>query len=130
MIWPRIILLFLTWPAFLVITHDVSPVTLLTMTAILAVFAQSGGAVSLVAITEALPPRLRSATMATVYAVGVATFGGTTQPIVTWLMHVTGDIFAPAWWLMGTTVFCIAALLMLRETAPVKIGEIQSRALP
>ena len=127
MIWPRIVLLFLTWPAFLVINRDVSPVTLLAMTALLAVFAQSGGAVSLVAITEALPPRLRSATMATVYAVGVATFGGTTQPIVTWLMHATGDIFAPAWWLMATTVFCIGALLMLRETAPVKIGGASSK---
>jgi hypothetical protein len=89
----------------------------------MAVFAQSGGAVSLVAITEALPAHIRSMTMATIYAVGVALFGGTTQPILLWLLHVTHDRFAPAWWMMGTTVICIAALALLRETAPAKAGK-------
>ena len=123
MIWPRVGLLLATWPAFLAITGHPNAVTLLTATALLAILAQSGGAVSLVAITEALPPSLRSTAMATIYAIGVAVFGGTTQPIVTWLMHVTGDIFAPAWWVIATTLMCIGALLMLKETAPVKTGK-------
>jgi MFS transporter, MHS family, citrate/tricarballylate:H+ symporter len=122
MIWTRVILVFITWPAFLLITTHVNAVTLLTATAVLAVFTQSGGAASRVAITESFPPRLRSASMATIYAVGVAVFGGTTQPIIAWLMHVTGNILAPAWWLIGTTIICLGATLLMEETAPVKTG--------
>jgi MHS family proline/betaine transporter-like MFS transporter len=49
-------------------------------------------------------------------------FGGTTQPIVTELLHVTGDKFAPAWWLIATTILCLLATLLMEETAPVKLG--------
>jgi MHS family citrate/tricarballylate:H+ symporter-like MFS transporter len=123
MIWPRVLLLAAIYPAFLLITAERNALALLVATAVLAILAQSSGAVSLVAITEALPKRVRSTAMATVYALGVATFGGTTQPIVTWLIHRTGNIFAPAWWMIATTAFCIGALLMLEETAPVKVGK-------
>jgi hypothetical protein len=74
----------------------------------------------LVWLTEALPARVRSATMASVYAIGVALFGGTTQPIVTELLHATGDKFAPAWWLIATTIICLIATLLMEETAPAK----------
>ena len=122
MIWPRVAIIVLTYPAFLLITSQTTAITLLAATATLAVFTQSGGAVSLVWLTEALPARVRSATMASVYAVGVALFGGTTQPIVTELLHVTGDKFAPAWWLIATTILCLLATLLMEETAPVKLG--------
>lgn len=122
MIWPRVIIILLTYPAFLVIVGHTGAVTLLAATVALAIFTQSGGAVSLVWLTEALPAHLRSATMASVYAVGVALFGGTTQPIVTWLLHTTGDKFAPAWWLIGTTFLCLIAALLSEETAPAKIA--------
>jgi hypothetical protein len=36
---------------------------------------------------------------ATVYAVAIASFGGTAQLVVTWLLHVSGDPLAPAWYL-------------------------------
>lgn len=122
MIWPRVLLILVTWPAFLLLTTHPDAATLLIATTVMAIFTQSGGAASLVAITESFPPRLRSATMATIYAVGVAVFGGTTQPIIAWLMHATGDIFAPAWWLIGTTLVCLIATFLMEETAPVKTG--------
>ncbi len=122
MLWPRVLLLLAAYPAFLLITQNRTALTLLAATAILAIFTQSGGAVSLVALTEAMPRQRRSAVMATVYAVGVATFGGTTQPIVVELIHKTGDIFAPAWWMIGTTFICLIATALMDETAPIKIG--------
>ena len=122
MIWPRAVLIFVAYPAFMLITTHVNVAALLAATAGLAIFTQSAGAVSLVSITEALPPRLRSTTMASIYAIGVAVFGGTTQPIITWLMHATGNIFAPAWWLIGTTFICLLASVLMDETAPAIIG--------
>ena len=35
------------------------------------------------------------------HATSVAIFGGTTQPIVAWLIHATGNPLAIAWYLMG-----------------------------
>ena len=49
-------------------------------------------------------------------------FGGTAQLIVTWLIHVSGDPLAPAWYLLAAGVIGFIALLMLPETAPVKVG--------
>lgn len=121
MIWPRAVIIVLTYPAFLLVVAHTGAVTLLAATVTLAIFTQSGGAVSLVWLTEALPQNLRSTTMASVYAIGVALFGGTTQPVVTWLLHATGDKFAPAWWLIGTTFICLIAALLSEETSPAKI---------
>jgi hypothetical protein len=47
-------------------------------------------------------------------------FGGTTQLVVTWLIHVTGSAVAPAWYLMGATAICQVALMLFPETAPVR----------
>ncbi|HUB84940.1 MAG TPA: MFS transporter [Rhizomicrobium sp.] len=121
MIWPRVALTFAVYPAFLAVTIWPSVLSLILATALLGLLTQSGGAVSLVAITEALPPGLRSMTMAVIYSVGVAAFGGTTQPIITELMHITGSKLAPAWWLTGTTLIALLAAILMAETAPKKM---------
>jgi MFS family permease len=122
MIWPRLGMTLAVYPAFLALTHWPSAFTLICATAILGLLTQSTGSVGLVAITESLPPRIRSATTAGIYAVGVAVFGGTTQPIVAWLMHLSGSALAPAWFLTGTSSIALIATLLMRETAPVKTG--------
>jgi MFS family permease len=122
MIWPRVLMTLAAYPAFVALTLWPTALTLVCATSVLGIFNQATGAVALVAITEALPPRVRSTTMASIYAVGVAVFGGTTQPIVAWLMHVSGSALAPAWWLTGTSLIALIATVMMRETAPVKTG--------
>jgi MHS family citrate/tricarballylate:H+ symporter-like MFS transporter len=49
-----------------------------------------------VALAEGLPKNIRGGAFATIYAVAIATFGGTAQLIVTWLIHATGNALAPA----------------------------------
>ena len=122
MLWPRVAFLFVSIPVFMFIVRDGTPFALLAGTAVLAALAQTSSAAALVAITESLPKHLRSTTLATIYAVGVALFGGTTQPVVLWLLHVTNDKLAPSYYLAGTTIIYFAALLLMRETAPVKTG--------
>jgi hypothetical protein len=55
------------------------------------------------------------------YACAVAVMGGITQPMVTWLIHNTGDVLWPAWWLIAASAVGVVAALLMRETAPAKI---------
>ena len=41
-----------------------------------------------VALAEGLPKNIRGGAFATIYAVAIASFGGTAQLVVTWLIHV------------------------------------------
>jgi surface polysaccharide O-acyltransferase-like enzyme len=75
------------------------------------------------AFTEALPQQIRGGIFATVYAVAIASFGGTAQLVVTWLLHVTGNPLAPAWYLLLAAVVALIAMSLLPETAPVKGGK-------
>ena len=59
---------------------------------------------------------------ATIYAVAIASFGGTAQLVVAWLIHVTGNPLAPAWYLLFASVVGLVAMGLMRETAPVKVG--------
>ena len=72
--------------------------------------------------TEALPQNIRGGVFATIYAVAIASFGGTAQLVVTWLIHVTGNPLAPSWYLLLAGAVGLAAMSLMPETAPVKIG--------
>jgi len=61
---------------------------------------------------------------ATVYAVAIASFGGTAQIVVTWLLHVSGNPLAPAWYLLFAATIGLIAMSLMPETAPVKGGRI------
>ena len=73
-------------------------------------------------LAESLPKTIRGSGFGTVYSVSIAAFGGTTQLVVTWLIHATGSAMAPAWYLVGATAIGQIALLLMRESAPVKLG--------
>ena len=73
------------------------------------------------AFIESLPPKIRSGGFGTVYALSVAIFGGTTQLVVTWIIHVTESAVAPAWYLIGFTVIGQIAYMLYPETAPVRL---------
>lgn len=60
--------------------------------------------------------------MGIVYAFAIATFGGTTQFAVKWLIDVTGDPLAPAYYMGGTWLIGLIAMAFTKETAPVKAG--------
>jgi MFS family permease len=79
---------------------------------------------SLIALTETLPKAVRSGVLGTLYAVAMATFGGSTQWMVKWLIGVTGSPLAPAWYLTGAMTIGAVAMMLLRETAPAKTGRV------
>ena len=75
-----------------------------------------------VALAEGLPKNIRGGTFATIYALAIATFGGTAQLIVTWLIHATGNALAPAWYMMFASAVGLVAMIMMRETSPSKLS--------
>jgi MHS family citrate/tricarballylate:H+ symporter-like MFS transporter len=40
--------------------------------------------------------------------------------MVTWLLHVTGNPLAPAWYLLLAAIVGLVAMSLMPETAPVK----------
>jgi MFS family permease len=70
------------------------------------------------AIAEQFSTRVRSTGMAISYNIAVMVFGGFAQLIVTWLLHVTGSLLTPAFYLVFGTVagLCGSFLLVSRVT--------------
>jgi MFS family permease len=121
MLVPWVLLLGLTLPAFLLITHVTTSMTLLGATAVLATLRSLAIPAALVSLTEAIPARSRSGTIAITYALAVAIFGGTAQFIVAWLTDRTGNPLAPAWYMTAAVAVGLAAMCAMHESAPIKI---------
>jgi MFS family permease len=122
MIWPNLIYLLLIVPVFYWIVDTRSAMALIVGSGLIGFFSQMPGGALYVAITESLPKHIRSGVFATVYAVALTVFGGTTQLVVAWLIHVTGDPMSPAWYMAGATLVGQIALMMIPESAPFKIA--------
>ena len=119
LIWPRLAFLLATLPVFMLVTHNRSASVLLGLMGGLNILANLSGVPALVAITESLRKEIRGVGVATIYAVAVCIFGGTTQPIIAWLGEVTHNPLAIAYYLMaGTAVALVASLLMIETVLP------------
>jgi MHS family citrate/tricarballylate:H+ symporter-like MFS transporter len=118
MIIPLVVYLIVIYPAFFLMVKNHDAITLWTATGLISALGSMSTGAALIVLAEGLRKDLRSTGMGTVYAVAVAVFGGVTQPLITWVLHVTGQPMAPAFYLMITTVIGIIAMVSVRETAP------------
>jgi len=123
MIIPRIALLAAVYPAFLLLLHRTTPMMLVLVTVFLQLIGGLSGTAALTALAEAFPNRTRSSALAVTYAIAVAVFGGTAQFIVTWLLSVTGDRAAPAYYVMVTSGISLWAMFRLTRTRPGRSSE-------
>ena len=76
-------------------------------------------------LSESLPKSIRGAGFGTVYSVSIALFGGTTQLVITWLLHVTGNAMSPAWYLIGAVAIGQIAIMLMAESAPARALRLQ-----
>lgn len=116
MFWPRVAAAVATVPAFMLLIDKPTAPTLFAVSATLAALTAMSGAASLVAIPELLPRGIRATGMSIAYAIGVSLFGGTTQFVITWLIGVTGNPAAPAWYVAATSVITALAMLAMPES--------------
>jgi MFS family permease len=76
---------------------------------------------ALVSITESLPRAVRSGALSILYALAISSFGGSTQFVIKWLIGATGSALAPAWYMTGALCVGAVAMVMVRETAPIRL---------
>ncbi len=122
MIWFNLAMLIITYPIFLWIVTARSSLALLLGMGVLGFVGSIPFAGFYVGLVESLPKRIRGSSFATIYAVSIATFGGTCQLVITWLIHVTGNPMAPAWYLLFAAVIGQVAMWMMPESAPSQIA--------
>lgn len=115
------VLLVATVPVFWAMTASPSYLTLYGGAALLSILLGLTGP-TLTTITESLPPSSRAGTVAILYAFTIAIFGGSTQFLVQWLVDRFQNPMVPAWYMAGSIVIGLAAILLVEESAPVKTG--------
>lgn len=118
MIVPWTLLLLIVVPCFEYLIRHPSRPSLLACTAVLNIPICIAAVSVLVTVAESVPQRSRSAMIATLYAISATVFGGSTQLVVTWLIHSTGSSLAPAWYMAGAAAIGLLAMCCARETAP------------
>ncbi len=118
----KLALTAVAYPAFAVINRHHTLAALLLMAGLMSALNALGGVV-LVVIPECFPKSVRSAGLSIVYAVAVTVFGGTTQVVVTWLIHATGNPLSPAWYLIASSTIGVVAILMIAETRDVALAD-------
>jgi MFS family permease len=121
MIWPNLAYLILVLPVFFWITQSRSATALIVGATALGFVGNMGTGAFYAAVAETLPKRIRGSAFAIVYATSIALFGGTTQLVITWLIRVTGNPMAPAWYLASATLIGQVALMLILESAPRRI---------
>ena len=58
--------------------------------------------------------------VAIVYAFAISIFGGSTQFMLTWLLGTFHNPLTPAYYWMGASVVGLIAMVLVKESAPVK----------
>lgn len=79
-------------------------------------------------LMQSLPKSIRSGAVATVYAVAISVFGGSGQFVVAWLLDVTQDPLAPAYLWLGAAAIGLTAMLLVKESAPLKLRQSDPKA--
>ena len=120
-IWGNLAFLLSIYPVFTWIVATRQPFALILGMTILLVTANFVFGSFLAGLAESLPKTIRGSGLGTVYSLAIATFGGTTQLVVTWLIHITGSAMAPAWYVIGATAIGQAALMLIPESAPARL---------
>jgi MFS transporter, MHS family, citrate/tricarballylate:H+ symporter len=115
-----LLLLALVLPSFMAMARLHTMSSLLLGTGVMALLVGLCAAGIVASLTESLPMNLRAGSLGIIYALAIASFGGTAQFIVTWLIDVTGSPLAPAWYMSGAVLLGLAGMIGMPESAPVR----------
>lgn len=120
MIWPKLVHLILILPVYFWIVEARSPTALVVGSAVLGFIGSLSSGSFYAAVAESLPKRIRGGAFALIYALSITFFGGTTQLVITWLIHITGNSMAPAFYVFGAGTIGFVAVMLMVESAPAK----------
>ncbi|WP_438390796.1 MFS transporter [Caballeronia sp. DA-9] len=112
----RVALIALLYPCFWLMNQFPSLPVVMSLIVLLMLFYTMGSAPAYSLMPENFPKHLRAGYLASAYAVAVSVFGGSAQLVVAWLIKVTGNTMAPAWYMIVCVVISLIAVSMLDET--------------
>jgi MHS family citrate/tricarballylate:H+ symporter-like MFS transporter len=121
-IWGNLLFLVLIYPTFAWIAATRSEFAFITGMVYLNAIAGITAGSFYAGLAESLPQSIRGSGFGITYSLAIALFGGTTQLVVTWLIHVTNNPVAPAWYLTGAVAVGQIALMLMPESAPIKLA--------
>ncbi|MFC5548801.1 MFS transporter [Massilia aerilata] len=104
------------------LVHDPSFAHMLVAELWLSFMYASYNGATVVALTEIMPPEVRTVGFSLAYSLATAIFGGFTPVVSTWLIETTGDKAAPGYW-MAAAAACglVAALTLYRPWASARV---------
>lgn len=123
MLIPGFIQLVCVLPAFWLISHYRTTIVFYSAIAVVTILQALSATPVITTLTEALPPRVRSGVVSTVYAFAISIFGGSTQFMLTFLLAVTGSPLTPAYYWLGALVLGLTAMTLVKESAPLKLAQ-------
>jgi len=80
-------------------------------------YASYNGA-TIVALTEVVPGRIRTAGFSLAYSLATALFGGFTPMVCTWLIEETGNRAAPGLWMTAAALASLVATILVYDLRP------------
>ena len=121
MLAPQLLFCALIVPCFLWLTTARDAVSFIGANLILSYVSGYMYGAIYAAISESIPKQVRARAFALIYALPVAILGGSTQLVITWLLHVTQSPMSIAWYLTVVSLIGFGAMYALKESAPVKL---------
>jgi MFS transporter, MHS family, citrate/tricarballylate:H+ symporter len=125
MIGGTLALMLLGLPCFLLLSHWPGLAMLVVMSALMAACLGMHSPPILASLSESVPRHLRAGTLGIIYAVSVASFGGTAQFMAAWLTRQTGSPLAPAIYMTGALLVSLVGMALMKESAPVTLRQAQ-----
>lgn len=110
---PWLISIAIIVPAFMLLSGSPTTTMLLVVTAVLTMLLEAQSLLALFLFTRALPMAVRATALGGVYAVAIAVFGGSTQPVINRLLDWTGNPVAPAWYLAAALAIGLIGVIMV-----------------
>jgi MHS family proline/betaine transporter-like MFS transporter len=114
-LWGRIALVVLIYPGFRWLDSSPTPVVLYLVLGMFSLGLVVQTVPGITMLPEMFPKAVRASGMSLVYSVGVALFGGFAPLVSTWLLKITGNRLAPAWYLVAMTLVSLMGLPWLRD---------------
>jgi MFS family permease len=102
----------LVYPVFLALTQGVGELASLLIIGAFSALVMGNNGATTVMMMEAFPRHHRATGMSMIYSCGVTAFGAFCPFIVTWLIGVTHNPMAPAWYLLGALALSLLALVL------------------
>ncbi|MBV9248100.1 MAG: MFS transporter [Acetobacteraceae bacterium] len=113
------------YPALAWLTSNVSFANMLIVLLWLSFLYGSYNGAMVVALTEVVPPHVRTAGFSLAYSLATAIFGGFTPLVSTWLIEVTGNNAAPGFWVAFGGACGLAATALIYSKGKVHIRATQ-----